>query len=60
MHMANDSLFIHVASILWAASISPPIGKPNIPDAFKDAKGAGILMYALWLIFYPLKECLLF
>jgi hypothetical protein len=41
-HMANDSLFISIASILWAANISPAkdeTGKDIIPDLLETVKG---------------------
>lgn len=37
-HMANNSLFIAIATILWAAKISPVLdeaGKPVIPDTLE-------------------------
>ena len=44
--MANTSLFINIASILWAANISPvkdAAGKPIIPDTL-DTVNAGLVM----------------
>ena len=44
--MANTSLFINVASILWAANISPvhdEAGKPIIPDTLETVN-SGVVM----------------
>lgn len=38
--MANDALFINIASLLWAANISPLLdetGKPIIPSTLETA-----------------------
>ena len=44
--MANTSLFINIASILWAADISPvkdKAGKPIIPDTFGTLKAGSVV-----------------
>ncbi|KAJ4478123.1 cytochrome P450 [Lentinula aciculospora] len=41
-HVANNSLFIHIAFLLWAFNISPEInahGSPNLPDPFQCIEG---------------------
>jgi len=42
-HLANNALFINIASILWSCKISPAIdhvGKPMIPDTFATGEPA--------------------
>jgi len=44
--MANISLFIDIASILWAANISPvqdEAGKPIIPDTLETGNAAAFV-----------------
>lgn len=44
--MANNSLFIYIASILWAASISPAkneAGKPIIPDTLETVNATVVV-----------------
>ena len=44
--MVNTALFINIASILWAANISPvkdDAGKPIIPDTLETLKAASVV-----------------
>ena len=44
--MANTALFINIASILWAANISPVMddtGKPIIPDTLETVNSAVVM-----------------
>lgn len=44
--MANTALFMNVASILWAANISPvedDAGKPIIPDTLETVNAASVV-----------------
>jgi len=44
--MANNSLFINIASILWAAKISAvkdEAGKPIIPDTLETLQAAVVM-----------------
>jgi hypothetical protein len=46
MHVANNALFIDMASILWAANIEPPRGadgKPILPSR-TDCLDEGIVV----------------
>ncbi|KAJ3745686.1 cytochrome P450 [Lentinula detonsa] len=41
-HVANNSLFIHIASLLWAFNIMPEVdsdGKPTFPDSLQCQEG---------------------
>ena len=44
--LANTSLFIYIASLLWAANISPvkdDAGKPIIPDTFEAVNALSVM-----------------
>ena len=50
--MANNALFINIATLLWAANISAVkdrVGNPIIPDTLASLPG-GVAMYAfVWI-----------
>ena len=54
--MANNSVFINVATVLWAANIAPlkdEEGKPIVPNPL-EAVGAGVVVLVLAIIsFHP-------
>jgi len=48
-HMANNSIFINIATILWAANIAAPKdggGEPIVPDTLETVN-AGLVVLAL-------------
>ena len=50
--MANNSVFINVATVLWAANIAPlkdEEGKPIIPNPLETVN-AGVVVLALSII----------
>ena len=54
--MANNSVFINIATILWAANVAAlkdDTGKPIVPDTLETVH-AGVVMLALSIIsFHP-------
>jgi len=51
--MANNSVFINIATILWAANVTAPkdeAGKPIVPDTLETVN-AGLVMLAF--IYHP-------
>jgi len=55
--MANNSLFINIATILWAASISARKdegGNPILPDTLDSIPGLAMLVSSIIRSFQPL------